>query len=48
MSMEMHDRHGQLSSRATTERLTKTVHEYEEQIEKVLRVNTDAQHYDVA
>lgn len=44
----MHNGHGRLSSRGTTERLTKIAHEYEGQIERVLHVNTDAQHYDVA
>lgn len=46
--MEVHDGHSQLWSRATTESLTQTVFEYEEQIELLLHVIIDAQHYDVA
>lgn len=43
----MHYGHSQLSSRATTESLTKTVFEYVEQIEIVLQVNTDVQQYNI-
>lgn len=46
--MEMHDCSDQLLSRATLERLNKTVYEYAEQTKRVLHVDTDLQHDDTA